>query len=383
MKINGIIFAGDYYVEHVQSGIDTLGFEIHPTDNAYSSCIQGAVVSDDRRNYKIKEIDDSGNSLFVTCVIDLDELKTSFIYRELNEAKTLEYSLKHYLPDTWGVIGKLRGDLRTFEVKRVNPFNVLLQLQRVYSCHFVYDNVKKTVTVIYPDEIEYKGDYLSNQLNTITSQYTSDSYSLANRIYAYGKDGLTMADANNGSEYVENLTFQSIPISECVVDEKLTKPEEILELARYTLNQRCKSKESYKFKIINLSKLDKNDFSLKNLAVHTLVKYLDKERKKEVFHIVTKYREYPLHPEKDEITLSSEVTNISSSVAGSVTAINQNIENSAVKAFNDASKYTDDSLAPIKSEMSLLKSRLNGYTGSVSTPGGTLYFENGVLKRVG
>ena len=389
MKIGGTIFTGDYYIEHNQNGINFLGFEIYPQEEAYKYCIINQIV-EDKQKYKIVQLDDNGKYLIVDCVLYLDDFKTVFITYNKIENQTLLNTLKFVKPDDWQIKGTLRNDLKSLELKNINGYDALSQIQKIYECYFSFDNIKKELTVIYPDLNNYQGNYLSEQLNTLTTEYTSDSYELVNRIYPFGKNGLTISSVNGGLDYIENLESNSTPISASVVDEKITNPQTLLEFGRYILNEKCRPKESYKFKIINLSKLDKADYSLKDLKVHSLVKYLDKARKKEVFHIVTKYKEFPFHPEKDEITLSSEITNISSTVSGSVSTLNTNIENSSIRAYNNATAYTDAELTPIKNSINSINQNLNGINQKLSggksetieINGRRYQFTDGILKNV-
>lgn len=388
MKIAGVVFAGEYYIEHNQNGIDTLGFDIYPTENAYRYCKVNEII-DNGQLYKIMQIDDNGTYLSVSCTLNLDSLKEKFYKNLILTNKTLNEILVEMYTPLWSIENAIRSDRRTLELTNINSFSVLSECQKQFECYFAFDNLNKIIKVIYLDEQYYDGNYLSVQLNTLTTEYTSDSYQLANRIYPIGKNGLSIASVNNGLEYVENLQFNPEPISASIVDEKITNPNDLKSLGLYILNERCKPKESYKFKIANLSKLNKNDFSLKNLKVHSIVKYLDKDREREVFHIVTKYKEFPLNPHKDEITLSSEITNISSTVSGSVNTINTNIENSFLRAYNNATSYTDDALIPInesittlKTDVTLLKTKVVGYTGNIDINGQSWRFENGILKSI-
>lgn len=345
MKINNVFFNGDFSIEHEENGLKTLYFTIYRNDPAYSECVPEALV-EDLLFYRIKQVDDNGTYLQVECELNLNVFKGMKLKNRKFENRTL-YQVLDALKFDYTLEGNFRNDVKTFEVNNSNAYDVLMESQKQYGYYLTFDNRNKKLKVLYHDEINYRGLYITEQLNIISTDNQIDTYDFFTRIYALGKDDINFASVNGGKDYIEDFTYSNEVISGIIVDTTITNPTALLNLATNTLAEKSKPCESYTFQVFNLSKLKDDDYSLKDIKVNDTVKFIDRVRKREVFHRVVKYKEFPNDPSKDEITLGSNKTTSVSSAIVSATNIT-NVTFSNLDVYARTVMYTDDSIRAFK-----------------------------------
>ena len=412
MKINNVFFNGDYSIEHLDNGLKTLSFKIYTNDIAYNECIPEAIV-EDTLFYKIKSVDDNGMYLIVDCELNLNTFKETKQKTRKFENLTLLEVLNMVKKD-YTLIGTFKEERKTFEVNNSSKYDVIMEAQKQYGAFFEFDNKAKTITIQYQDEIEYRGLYITEQLNIISTDNQSDTYDFFTRIYALGKDDITFASVNEGKDYVEDFSYSNELISGIIVDTTISDPNTLLNLATNTLAEKSKPCESYTFQVFNLSKLSKDDYSLKDVKVNDIVKYIDRKRKREVYHRVVKYKEFPNNPSKDEITLgNNKSTSVASAILNATNITNVTFSN--LDVYDRAVLYTNDVIRAFKengyiyqtgNEIYILDKlpkeeatniiRFNkdgisfsssfngvytkGYTGTMPINNKTATFESGILK---
>ena len=185
------------YCEHNLNGADTLTFEIQRKNENHISIAEEVKVDVFGNRFVIKKIDEHSDFTTVNCELDLDDWKA-----KIN---------KNY---------------------RVDVLN-------------------KTITVIDTDAFTSSGEFFMEDLNMTELGYNGDSTNFITRVYAYGKDGLTFADINDGKEYVENSSYSNKVINYVLIDERYTIKENLLQYAQKVLNEKCMPQKSYTCSIKN------------------------------------------------------------------------------------------------------------------------------------
>lgn len=89
------------------------------------------------------------------------------------------------------------------------------------------------------------GVYYSNELRLQLLKKYSNTYDYATVLYPFGKDGLTIANVNNGRNYLENYDYTSKYIQKVWVDETIEVPEILKKKATEYLNEIAQPKASY------------------------------------------------------------------------------------------------------------------------------------------
>ncbi|MFD1422434.1 phage tail spike protein [Laceyella tengchongensis] len=82
-----------------------------------------------------------------------------------------------------------------------------------------------------------------------------DTTDLITRLYPYGKGNLTIKDANDGKEYVENFQYSRQIRTRTFKDDRFTNPYQLKEKAQEILDKLSKPRLSYRVKASDLSML--------------------------------------------------------------------------------------------------------------------------------
>lgn len=151
-------------------------------------------------------------------------------------------------------------------------------------------------------------------------------------------DGLTMAGASGGSdgqtyglEYVEDTSYTKQIICGVMKDTSIEDANELKAAAEKKLKELAYPKRSYQCSVVDLAKLNP-EYSFLTFQMYQVVTLIDRTRNTTVNHQVVEYKEYPLKPEKNVVTLSTTAPRIETSIG--------NIQNS----IQEQQDYTNNEL---------------------------------------
>lgn len=315
------IDSSSLYLEINEDGTKTLGFNISPYSDIYEKIENETSIFYNDLWYLVKEINEDGDQAEIICSLDRDELKES-IYESYKSESATELELIHsVLSGTeWTVSGTSNLKRKTIEMEDVTKLDILIEISGTFECYLDFDNVNRIVYFSYPDEMPYKGLFISEQVNLKKSSYTADSYDLVTRIYGFGKtddetgNTINFASINNGKNYVENLSYKNRIISKIIRDDRFTVSENLLDYCQKELEKYSQPIEAFNMDVIDLAKLKEDEYYMYNFNVRDLVDYVDRKRNKRVRHRIVKYIIYPFNPEENKITLSTNPINLESIV---------------------------------------------------------------------
>lgn len=305
--------ASDFYITHVDGGIDTLSFSILTDDPIYGHLAEENRVEYGDNDYILKSIDAPSSLANIKCEIDLDFLKENFHKAYDSGSVTLPALLKTLLPDGWTVSGYNPGISRTISLEGATGYDIMKQALKTYSVAFKWQTLKKTITVINPNDKTPSGEYLTDELNLRSIAFKGESTDFITRLYPYGKDGMTIADVNGGIEYVENHQYSDKVICGYWKDERYTVTADLKNDAKKKLASLSIPARSYDCDVIDLAKLDSRykDFEFSMYKVVTLI---DRKRKLRLDYQIMEYQEYPEQPENNVLTLSSVVSTVQDNI---------------------------------------------------------------------
>lgn len=306
------------HLVHTETGDKALHFHIPMSHETYKGITYETEVEFENIYFTVKEIeeDEENDEAYIVCKLSKDDFKVNVHQKFLSETKTLSENLQILLqPIGWSFSGATKATRRTIDLEDVSDEAILLELEDTFQCVFEFDNKNKNLEVIYPKDIQYKGLFVSSQVNAEKTDYSGDSYDFVTRLYAYGavdEEGnrLNFSSINDGKEYVENLNFSKKIVSKIWSDERYTDEASLLEVAKETLAEISQPSESYKITIIDLAKLNDEEYSMYDFSIRDLVDYADLKRDRRVRHRIVETVKYPYAPEKNEITLSSKPLSI-------------------------------------------------------------------------
>lgn len=359
------------YYTHNFDGEDTLVFQIQKTYAGYAYIMEEVKVECWGNRFIVKKIEEQSDFVVITCNLDYDDwLENIYIdFRKTNI--TLPNVLAQILPIGWTIEYGDGVDLTrrtTIEYQEGLPFRaanaktILTEISSTYGVVFNYNTIDKILYVINPDSFLPSGDFFIEDLNMSDLKFVGDSSGFVTRLYVYGKKDestgnyLTIASVNDGKEYIEDFTYSDKIISDSVVDERYTIPENLKAYGESVLADLCIPKRSYTFDVSNLDG---------QTYLYKVVTIVDERRGLRVNHQCIKYVEYNDHS-LDSVTLSSvmpSIEGITSSVqsdrvstANKIQLIDNSIENisNLILGTNGPFKWILDATSGDKKEFLIL-----------------------------
>lgn len=313
---NPILNVDDFYITEKWSGLDELAFTIPIHDPAYPSILEEALVQYEQP-YLIKAIDAGAETAKVKCQIDLDDWKAGMLLDYTNGSNTAHATVSGVMPPGWHVndhSGSVRR--RTIEGEAYTPLEVVLACPDVYDVVVRFDVKNKILHLYDPDQFKPLGAFTSRELNLTEINYKGKSSEFATRLYAVGKDGMTFAGINGGKAYVEDHTYSDKIVSTYWKDERYTDPQSLLDDAKKTLKEMAVPTRSYSCSVVDLAATNPELYGFQDFSLFSVIRLIDDIKGVSLNHQVVEYKRYPLHPEKNVVTLSTVAPSISSTVKG-------------------------------------------------------------------
>lgn len=333
-----------FCVTHKNGGDCTLNFEVATTDPIYSKIAEELQVQYKEKRYCVKKI----NNESIECALDFDFLKARFYKEYKRTENTLQHIFDEHLPSGWKAINAgLVGIRRTVELENGGTdYDVIMRALEVYKVAYEWNHAEKTVTVIKPENVQPEGEFLTDELNLRRIDFKGDSTAYITRLYPYGKDGLTIADVNDGKEYIENFEYSDKVICGVWKDERYTVAQNLKDDALERLKTLAFPTRSYECDVIDLAKIDSN-YSFLSFQLYRMVTLIDRERGARVDHRVVEYKEYPLKPELNVVTLSSVAEKIQTQIKTQISSVTEVIAKEQYK-LNEFIRDVDTNYAKIE-----------------------------------
>lgn len=314
----------NFYITHVDGGEDTLNFDIQTDTQTYKRLAEESRIEYGDNYYVVKSIDAPSRLASISCVIDLDFLRGDFHRVYDSGSVTLRALLQTLLPAGWTIEGYDPEISRTIHMENATNYDIANQAMSTYSVAYEWHTKAKRLVIINPNNVTPSGEYLTDELNLRSIAYKGKSKDLITRLYPYGKDGLTIASVNGGKEYIENHQYTDKVICGYWSDDRYTVPANLKADAEEKLKLLSAPARSYECDVIDLAKLNDKykDFQFSMYKVVTLI---DRQRHVRMNHQVMEYREYPDHPEKNIITLSSVVKGITTQINQAISDVQDTV----------------------------------------------------------
>ena len=337
----------EYYVRELVSGLDEVIFDISIWDPNYPLINEEANIVDraDQR-YLVKQIDGGPDSAKVVCQIDLDEWKASMLVSYDSGSKTVAQQVEAVKPTGWTV-----QDLSGSTISRTlhgdyTPLEVCQECCNVYKVYMRWYNRSKTIQ-IYPQAMgDPVGAFATRELNLKEINYKGKSQNFATRLYAYGKDGLSLEGQTIHGEtyaypYVDNNSYSSRVICAYWQDERYTDPESLYDDAVEKLALLAVPERSYDCSIVDLKATNPSIYGNFNFDLLSVATLIDDAKETAVNYQVVERHVWPYHPDRNEVIFDSAPQKITSSVVQIVDAIEnpnsefQQIQSERIKAATD------------------------------------------------
>ena len=314
----------NFSIKHILDGCDEMTFYVDTRHEQYPLlCEEARVVTDDNE-WLIKKIDDDK----VDCELNFDFLKGAVYKDYRSETRSLTEVLESHLPDGWTMQGANVSSIRrTIEFDFCTDYDVIYQCMSTYKVYFVWKIKEKKLIVYSQDAMQPTGEYLTTELNLKSLSFKGDTTDFATRLYAYGKDGMTMEkavvnDAEYGLTYVENKNYVDKTVCAYWSDERYTVPDNLYEAAVEKLATLSFPVRSYECSVVDLAKQN-SEYSFLDFRMHKKVTLIDVERGIRVEHQIVEYKEYPDEPDRNVVTLSCVPDTIVTAVSKAVSSLEE------------------------------------------------------------
>ena len=135
------------------------------------------------------------------------------------------------------------------------------------------------------------------------------------RLYAYGKDDLSIASVNSGLPYVDDHTYSDRIVCAYWKDERYTVAENLKAAAQERLAELAVPSRSFECDVVDLAKTNPEKYSELDFVMFSVVSLIDQTRSgQKIDHIVVERWIYPNAPQNNKVILSTVAPRIQSQV---------------------------------------------------------------------
>ena len=181
-----------FHITHKQDGNDICSFTLDSSLPEFELIREEAVIRTYENEYLIKKIDDDK----VDCKLNFDFLKQRLYKDYVSETKSRAEVLTRHLPSGWTIEGLNVSTIRrTIRFDLCTDYDVIMECIDTYGVYFIWHILEKRLVVVNPNLMNPTGEYVTSELNLRKLSFKGKSVDFATRLYAYGKDGMTMEDA--------------------------------------------------------------------------------------------------------------------------------------------------------------------------------------------
>ena len=287
-----------YTTELLSTGLKTLCFQVPCQDEFFEIIQEENYVETADYSYIIKELILEDNDFMeVRCSANIEDL-TGRIFPVFD---CLEMSLaqiyQHCLSKSEWVLDyqSIDRSIATYQLPHTTGYEMIKQIAEDYGQEIWFDTKHKVLRV-YDEMGSEFGAYFSNELNLKQLIKQSSTYDYATVIFPLGKNGLTIANVNNGKEYLEDYSYSNKAIEKYFIDEDIEVAEILKLKAEEYLANACVPRASYKLQLASLGE----DVSLGDV-IYLVDKIKRIKQKQRVVKIVRYLRE----PERSSVEISN------------------------------------------------------------------------------
>lgn len=220
-------------------GFETLTFKIPMTVNNVPFIKSEHIVELDNRRYIIRRITKSKKSeriVTVECDALWYELADGEPRDHLNPSRlTAQQAIEEQLAGTGWTVGTVDiTEVHAFTIHDfVSPLYILRYIQRLFNGEMYFDTRNRTVNLVQRIGTDTT-EVVSYNRNSKGITRIDDTTELNTRVYMYGRNGVTIAEINDGKDYIEDFSWydeQGLPRvvkAHTIKDERFTELDSML-----------------------------------------------------------------------------------------------------------------------------------------------------------
>lgn len=332
----------EYYIRELANGLDEVIFTLSVWDPIYQVLAEeDDIVDRAGQRYLVKQIDGGAVTAKVICQLDLDEWRATLSVGYDSGSKTVRQQIEAVAPTGWTV-----QDLSGSSIQRtlhgdLTPLQVCQECTGVYQVYIRWNTETKVVR-IYPKAMsDPVGSFATRELNLKEINYKGKSNNFATRLYAYGKDGLSFSDINDGKPYVDNNTYSSRVICAYWQDDRYEVAQNLLDDAIEKLALLAVPERSYDCAIVDLQATNPELYNNLDFSLFTTATLIDDIKNTAINYQVVERHVWPYHPDQNDVIFDNSPLKITTEVVRIQDALEnpnstfQQIWNSKVNAATD------------------------------------------------
>ena len=315
----------DYYITHKEDGLDELNFTLLTSMPEYQDIDEEDQIYETTEGiyYLVKAIDAGEDTVAYKCQVDLDEWRdlvlgdwgdthTHWSYQN----KTAHTYMSWLTPPTWTIGGDTSKTVKaSIELPGPTRLDLAQAVMDAFGVKLHWDNGRKTVTMIYPEDVPLGNGYLSRSVNLKELGYTGKSSDFCTRLYAEGKDGLTFSSVNNNLPYLEDHSWSDKVVCGFYQDSACESAEELLAAAKVELASRAMPQRSWTGRTVDLFRIDPASWPDLSLAQWSRLRLQDERRGVSLTVVVAEDKVYPYYKHNNEVTISTVAASIQKNIA--------------------------------------------------------------------
>lgn len=279
-KLCGLDAYDDAYVEYAVGNsttpiqLDQLHFK-YPMEDSLNALIgYECYIECEGVEYVVKEqnlqtaTDGAITWVEYVCDLNVEGIKGTLIDSYAPGSAQAEDAVNLALAGTeWSVIYSDVTKTRTVAaLTNTTAWDALSAAASMYNCDVRFDTARKGVILQQKTGTD-RGAYLAEQLNLKSLQVQGNSRDYVTRLYPIGKDGMTIASANDGVNYVSNYQYSAKVISAYWVDNRYTIAADMLADVQERLDYLSKPTRAYSAYIIDLANASGGKYNLLDFEI--------------------------------------------------------------------------------------------------------------------
>ena len=334
-----------FFRTHSYGGMKYLQFDVSIKHSMYRYISEDTRLEYDDQYYLIKGVNERTSAGICTfnAELDLTGLENKVYLTKTWTTESFDAFTSDLLAGTGWTIANaaLISKRTTMEANDETPRQLLFRSSNTtsYGACFDFDTKNKVITCIKPENnTTPSGVYFTDELNLTELTMKGSSSSLVTKLYAIGKDGLTIKSVNNNLEYIENHTYTDKVICAVWRDERYTNAQSLKDDAVVKLAALAKPERAYTCKVINLAKTNPEVYgSILIFSLYDIVTLIDRNRGSRIDHRIVELREYPADHTLDTVTLST----VAGRISGTISAINNRLTELDAQQLHNRTKVNE------------------------------------------
>lgn len=333
-----------FFITKSYDGMRYIQFDISTDHHIYKYLSEETRFEYNGQYYLINGINERSSAKISTinAELDLTGLESQIISKTFKT--TSFYNVcKDILSGTgWKIVdAELVSKRTTLEITDKTPLEVLdtCTNSTAYNACYDFDTINKTIYCIKPhNNTDPKGTFFSDELNLSELNFKGSSSGIVTKLYAYGKDGLSIKSVNGGKEYIENHSYTNKVVAQVWRDERYTDAQSLYDDAVVKLAALAVPERSYTCKVVDLAKTNPSKYGdLLSYDLYDVVTLIDRNRRTRINHRIVEVKEYPADATLNTVTLST----IAGKVTGKITSLNNRLTELDAQQLHDRTKVNE------------------------------------------